>query len=220
MYAPCLFLTENTRMYEQDSSIQITGSDGESTDYLRQTMLDFCYPVGSIYTTTDPNVNPATMFGGTWVNIKDVFLYAADPANPPAPEKLTGGNVTHTHTTGDHTLTTEQIPSHTHNLDHGNGEPEMYPCAAWWAGEHTHEVKHKGFYNCDSGTSRKPASTGWIEGDPEDTFGTAASAGNHWHYLHGDTRATGGSKAHNHGDTGSASNLPPYLRCYMWKRTD
>lgn len=31
--------------------------------------------------------------------------------------------------------------------------------------------------------------------------------------------ATGGGRAHNHGDTGDASSLPPYLAVYMWKRT-
>lgn len=29
---------------------------------------------------------------------------------------------------------------------------------------------------------------------------------------------TGGSQAHNHGDTGSNSNLQPYITVYMWKR--
>lgn len=29
---------------------------------------------------------------------------------------------------------------------------------------------------------------------------------------------TGGGAAHNHGDTGTSSNMPPYLTVYMWKR--
>ena len=29
----------------------------------------------------------------------------------------------------------------------------------------------------------------------------------------------GGGQAHNHGDTGSSSNMPPYLIVFMWKRT-
>ena len=33
------------------------------------------------------------------------------------------------------------------------------------------------------------------------------------------TGSTGGDKPHNHGDTGSANHLPPYLAVYMWKRT-
>lgn len=31
-------------------------------------------------------------------------------------------------------------------------------------------------------------------------------------------KETGGSQPHNHGDTGSASNLPPYQVFYIWRR--
>ena len=34
------------------------------------------------------------------------------------------------------------------------------------------------------------------------------------------TTNTGGGQAHNHGDTGESSNIPPYIKCYMYKRTD
>lgn len=33
------------------------------------------------------------------------------------------------------------------------------------------------------------------------------------------TDTTGGGQPHNHGNTGQASNLPPYLSVYIWKRT-
>ena len=33
------------------------------------------------------------------------------------------------------------------------------------------------------------------------------------------TSKNGGNKPHNHGDTGSANHMPPYLAVYMWKRT-
>lgn len=33
------------------------------------------------------------------------------------------------------------------------------------------------------------------------------------------TGSTGGGGSHSHGDTGSSSNMPPYLAVYMWKRT-
>lgn len=35
----------------------------------------------------------------------------------------------------------------------------------------------------------------------------------------GSTNYTGGSAAHSHGDTGSASNMQPYLAVYIWERT-
>lgn len=71
-----------------------TSTDSFGTN-LKAALLDLIYPIGSIYTTTKENNNPATLFGGTWTNIKDVFLYAADPSNPPT--NLTGGSSTHNH---------------------------------------------------------------------------------------------------------------------------
>lgn len=49
------------------------------------------YPVGSIYISVN-NTNPGTLFGGTWEQIKDVFLYATQKS-PGA----TGGSKNHTH---------------------------------------------------------------------------------------------------------------------------
>ncbi len=71
------------------------------------------YPVGSIYMSIN-NVNPSTIFGGTWEQIKDKFLLACgDTYN----NGETGGSATHTPsgTVGNHTLTVNEIPQHTHN---------------------------------------------------------------------------------------------------------
>ena len=38
-------------------------------------------------------------------------------------------------------------------------------------------------------------------------------------YYNMGTAKNGGSGAHNHGDTGSANHMPPYLAVYVWKRT-
>ncbi|MBR5000898.1 MAG: hypothetical protein IKY08_02940 [Firmicutes bacterium] len=34
-----------------------------------------------------------------------------------------------------------------------------------------------------------------------------------------DTSSVGGGAGHTHGDTGSATNMPPYKAVYMWYRT-
>ena len=43
---------------------------------IAQELLDIIYPVGSVYLTIN-DVNPQTLFGGTWVKIYGGYLYAA-----------------------------------------------------------------------------------------------------------------------------------------------
>ena len=68
------------------------------------------YPVGSIYMSA-ASTNPQTLFGGTWVawgaGRVPVGVSAADTAFNTV--EKTGGAKTHT-------LTTNEIPAHTHNI--------------------------------------------------------------------------------------------------------
>ena len=98
MYSPALFVGEHALMYHDDKL------------HFKETFLNLVYPIGSIYITTDSTKNPATLFGGTWISIKDTFMYAADPDNPPSSD--TGGSATHT-------LTIDEMPSHTHTSNPG-----------------------------------------------------------------------------------------------------
>ena len=65
-------------------------------------LLDI-YPVGSIYMSVN-SVDPGTLFGGTWERIKDRFLLAAGDSYGAG---ATGGEAMHT-------LTIDEMPSHTH----------------------------------------------------------------------------------------------------------
>ena len=70
------------------------------------------YPIGSIYMSVN-NVDPSTIFGGTWQQIKDRFLLACgDTYN----NGETGGDANHTPsgTVGNHTLTVNEMPAHNH----------------------------------------------------------------------------------------------------------
>lgn len=69
-------------------------------------LVDMIYPVGSIYMTTDATFDPSATFGGTWTQIKDVFLLASGDTYTSGD---TGGSATHT-------LTANEIPSHTHTI--------------------------------------------------------------------------------------------------------
>lgn len=77
------------------------------------------YPVGSIYITTD-TVDPAVRFGGTWEQLKQKFLIAADDESENYKNQATGGafsrNYTPSGTVGGHALTVNEIPSHNHGV--------------------------------------------------------------------------------------------------------
>ena len=74
------------------------------------------YPVGSIYLSIN-SINPGILFGGTWEQIKDSFLLAAGDIHEAGE---IGGEETHT-------LTVEEIPSHTHKFIIGINCGEMKP---------------------------------------------------------------------------------------------
>ena len=61
------------------------------------------YPVGSIYLSVN-STNPGSIFGGSWEQIKDRFLLACGNTYS---NGSTGGEAKHT-------LTTSEMPSHTH----------------------------------------------------------------------------------------------------------
>ena len=85
-------------------------------------IIDAIYPVGSIYMSVN-STSPATLFGGTWTQIKDTFLLSAGDTYTAGD---TGGEATHTLTSGEmpihnHTFTGEAhshgLNSHTHTYD-------------------------------------------------------------------------------------------------------
>lgn len=68
-------------------------------------LVDKIYPVGSIYLSVS-STSPATLFGGTWEQIKDTFLLGAGDSYTAG---STGGEATHT-------LTVNEMPSHSHEV--------------------------------------------------------------------------------------------------------
>ena len=153
---------------------------------LQNAILDKAYPVGSYYISHN-STSPATLFGGTWTRINNEFLYCmGDNANKPDDSSAnlsvgaTGGSATHEHTTGDYTLTVNEIPKHSHTVD---------------------------VTQVDS------------------NYGATTSGGIGYGgrlYVNGGTLSTsntGGAQAHNHGNTGTSSNIPPYVAVYCWRRT-
>lgn len=69
------------------------------------------YPINSIYLSTS-STSPSSLFGGTWEQIKDVFLLAAGDTYTGG---STGGEATHT-------LTLSEMPSHSHTFPTAAGK--------------------------------------------------------------------------------------------------
>lgn len=81
-----------------------------SYDGLISRMLDVFYPIGSVYISSQPT-DPGTLFGGTWMRVKDTFILAAGDSYAIG---ATGGAASVT-------LTKAQMPKHTHKVKYTGG---------------------------------------------------------------------------------------------------
>jgi hypothetical protein len=180
--------------------------------YLMSKIKSMLYPVGTIYMTTE-NINPAEMFGGTWV--------AWGSGRVPVGVDTSQTEFNTVEKTGGHKATEQHTHvqnSHTHSQNsHSHGD--NFSVAT--GGAHTHNVKW-----------RDGAASGSLyflrRDDPSDSYnGTNAAAmsgGSHSHTLNGSVSsatATNNSTTATNQDfgTGNAGNLQPFITCYMWKRT-
>lgn len=71
------------------------------------------YPVGAYY-ISEKSTSPASLFGGTWIELSGKFLYARDTSHPAG----SGGGE------AQHTLTADEMPNHSHEIwtKYGNGD--------------------------------------------------------------------------------------------------
>lgn len=156
---------------------------------LKAFVVDSIYPVGSIYMSVN-STSPATLFGGTWSQLKDRFLLGAGDTYS---NGATGGAATVT-------LTTSQMPSHTHTFTGSS--------ATTSSDSHTHTVPNTKGDNSGSGNKCESWASASASGR---TVTTSSDSHTHTLTAKGTNSSTGGGSSHN--------NMPPYLVVYMWKRT-
>lgn len=122
------------------------------------------YPVGSYYISS-VSTSPATLFGGTWVQVQDRMILAAGT-------KYSAGTLTNPATGGSETklLTVPNIPSHTHTFTTSSAGNHTHTVSGSTqsAGAHTHGV---------SGTTGGAGSHSHTRGDMNIT-GTFGTGGN------------------------------------------
>ena len=167
-------------------------------------LLDLVYPVGAIYMSVN-STSPATLFGGTWERLQDRFLVGASDTVPSRAAGQTGGSETVT-------LTTNQMPSHTH-------EQEAHTHTQ---STHAHKAKSYKFI-----TSSQDVAVG-----SQKRNATANNSGNYYwqsvnqptissHDYTADATPTNSNTTATNKNTGGGAahdNMPPYLAVYMWER--
>ena len=152
-------------------------------------LLDMLYPVGHVYISTN-NVDPGTLFGGTWQALPAGRVLLAQG------ESDWGTNYTAGSTGGEatHKLTTSEMPAHNHKGSTNS------------TGAHNHTIRcHSGSYSGKNMIyeSLRNGTSAYFNGDWTNDNGV------HSHTV--TINNNGGGAAHN--------NMQPYLAVYMWKRT-
>lgn len=90
------------------------------------------YAVGNVEAFPS-GVDPNKLYvGTTWVRVKGRVIVGVDESQSEFNTvNKTGGAKTHSHTTGSHTLTVAQIPSHTHGIYPIDGQRNSDTGVAW-----------------------------------------------------------------------------------------
>lgn len=170
----------------------------------KSNIVDMIYPVGSIYMSVN-NVSPATLFGGTWVQIQDKFLLASG-------QKYTNGN-----TGGSNTqiLSTTNLPEHTHIIpEHRHNIDELNLYRIQIEKEENVNADSPGLYINAEGSNI------FNRGMVPFRAGTGLSGGNEWvHTVASTTEYMPKTYSGSTGNGTAFSIMPPYLVVNIWQRT-
>ena len=173
-------------------------------DYLANPLA--AYPVGAYYRSSD-STSPAKLFGGTWTQIQNRFIFAAG----------SGYSVNSTGCSATKTLVADNIPSHSHS------------CGT--AGNHTHtrgSMNITGTFPTDVVSNDGYGGSFVGAGDITVTKSADGSDTRAWKVDYKASRSwTGetspnGSHSHTIGSTGKGTAfdvMPPYIVAYVWRRT-
>ena len=164
-----------------------THSKNDITNF-KSEIVNIIYPVGSIYISVS-STSPATLFGGTWTQIKDKFLLSCGNSYI---NGETGGEA-------NHKLTIAEMPTHKHDT-----------------AEHYHEPLEHHFLEANklpaTGSQKRVAPTN--SGGTYYVQTTEVVS-----FRRSNTTSLEVVSLYNNGGNGSHNNMPPYLAVYVWKRT-
>ena len=210
---------DNTDIIDTEMQAIRSGTD----EVMKATLLNFCYPVGSLYWSSK-STNPASLFGGTWVQIKDRFVLACGDTYKTV--GATGG-------ASSVTLSVSNMPSHSHSFTPSGEVTSTFTGTAVNTGgmsaheSHTHTVNlSKSNWggsskdNCYIDSSQNSSSSLNYRTSPSINATSVA----HTHSV--TAKGTVSSSFKGYGGTTSPegsgtsfSILPPYVVKYCWERT-
>lgn len=182
----------------------------EQADYIKDVTNfgQILYPVGSIFINV-VNTNPSTFIGGTWVSFgSGRTLVGVDTGQTEFDTiEETGGAKTHT-------LTSGEMPSHTHTQDSHNHTQNSHNHTQ---NAHNHRTDIAQPYSTNQtqftavpgGTGASINATDGLNSGSTTATNQATTATNQ--ATTATNQNTGGGTAHN--------NLQPYITVYFWKRT-
>ena len=207
-----------------------------NTSSIYYKLMKLIYPVGSLYWSSK-STNPSSLFGGTWVQIKDRFVLACGDTYTSV--GATGG-------ASSVTLSVSNMPSHTHSFT-PSGSVSSHTHGL---NDHTHNfsattggmsANSSGtLYNVQHQGQPSTLASGFASGTKVDSGDSSGSSTvsritmniSHTHSVSGTTGAASGSTASatptftgDAGTTGSNGSgtsfsiLPPYVVKYCFERT-
>lgn len=216
------------------NNLEITIEELQSqVDNLKSEVIDQIYPVGSIYiSATESTVEEVqARFGGTWIKYSEGTALVGIGTYT---DKISGNVTTYskdaTGGTDKVTLTTSNLPSHTHSfIPNGSITSEIdITSETSSAGSHTHTLtKVLGWPTKGDGSTSNYAYSGWASttGVYSSSVSGTNSAGSHTHNVtvKGNVSSKWApAKNQNTGSTGSGTSFSvqnPYTAVYIYKRT-
>ena len=181
---------------------------------LKKEILDEAYPVNSVYISYS-NINPGTLFGGTWEIIEDGRVLKGISSGTAG---TTGGSSTVT-------LSTSNLPAHTHTYDKVNANTDSHVLTINEIPSHTHNFVNGGYavvVLANSAAVNEGAGiyfadgAAWYQGKTTSSaISTSGGGQGHTHPISTTSTNTGSAGSSN---PTAISVQDPYVTVYMWRR--
>ena len=188
----CITSSKNKFSLDCDGNLTVNSinfSSSENNILSFDAIFNKIYPVGAIYISAN-EVNPGTLFTGVWEKIEGKFLLASNNSVTAYALGSTGGAVSHTHTSA--------AQSHgAANVANGS----MY---AAMAVKGTSGLRYKTVTGINFTPNERKA-----DGGAGYNYSTNQTEG---------VQINGATASTTPGNTGSSSNMPPFLSVNVWKR--